>query len=75
MRRNSDNPCLSCPKSRAGCGKHAECEQYLEYHKKRKEMAEERIKQVAINDYTTREVAKSRTGHSATRKLRPRERR
>ena len=72
---NRDNPCWDCPNSRAGCGNHANCDRYLAYHQKSIELSEERQKRAILNDYTTREVEKSKTGRSAINRYRSKGRR
>ena len=67
-----ENPCMNCPSSITGCGKHAECELYLAYYEKRKELSQSRIDRNILNDYTTKEIKKSVTRgcHNTFRKYR-----
>lgn len=51
-------PCLTCDE--VGCGKHAECEQYLAYDAERQAVSEARRKEDLVDGYVVREVRKAK---------------
>lgn len=68
-----DNPCFDCPES--GCGRHAECEQYLEYYNRCKDRNKQKLENSQLNDYTRNAILRHKSGlHSTASRYRPKER-
>lgn len=65
-----DNPCMKCPER--GCGRQAECEQYLAFYQRNRERNAENLEQAKLYDYVTRAVSETRNSrHSSTGRYRP----
>lgn len=64
------SPCVYCTES--GCGKHSECEKYMQYWQERRDATNRKHKDAVLNDYVTRAIAKVKSGrYSSTKKYRP----
>ena len=57
MNRN-DCPCRTCPEQ--GCGRHAECKQYMEYWEEKRARNKERLRKKVTDDYTVLSIQKAR---------------
>lgn len=62
--RHDNNPCMGCPE--AGCGKHAECEKYLEYYQKNRERYEYNRVRANLDDYTVKAIRRNKAGTRST---------
>lgn len=54
------NPCWGCESSLGGCGRHAQCERYLAFFNKGRELSAKRELANEISGYTMREIDKAR---------------
>ena len=72
MKLSNGNPCKECPNK--GCGRHSECETYLAYFQKNRQIGEKKINTIILSEYTVESILKAKHGgaHRLGKKYRPR---
>ena len=73
MRPNDENPCAPCPDK--GCGRQAQCPDYMAYYNRNRERDKKQLEQAMLNNYTTQAIYEAKKGNrSSINKYRPKER-
>lgn len=62
--RPDESPCKFCPKQ--GCGKQAQCKDYLVFYASNREKDKKKLEEGKINAYTKEAIAKMKSGRHCT---------
>ena len=61
------NPCFGCPET--GCGNHSQCEKYMDFFNRLRELDAQKQREMKVCDYTYDAIQSSKKGDIRDRKL------